>query len=148
MIVSRIKHAPRRIADVAELRPEEPVTDRLEIVGCTSGQETMGRSGCCRVAFDAPGEQSAVDILGGLLRAGHQRDLVAQDVGDHSGQQRVVRAAQDQGVDALGDQGSRYSCAAAWSSGPLVMPRSTYSTNNGHTWVWRLICGAAAKASS
>ena len=54
-----------------------------------------------RPAVQAAGDEHPVDVLGGLLRAGDQRDVVAEHVGDHAGQQRVVGAAEDQGVDLL-----------------------------------------------
>ena len=44
--------------------------------------------------------------------------------------------------------GSRYSWATPISSSPPVTPRSTKSTNRGHTWVVSVTCGAAANASS
>src|SRR5690606_1198422 len=42
--------------------------------------------------------QDAVDVLGRLVRAGHQRHPVARDVGDGAGEQWVVGAAQDERV--------------------------------------------------
>ena len=45
-------------------------------------------------------DEQLVDVLGALLGAADQGDAVADDVGDHAGEQRVVGAAEDQGVDA------------------------------------------------
>ena len=44
--------------------------------------------------------QHPVDVPGRLVRAGHERHLVPHDVRDDAGQQRVVGAAEHEGVDA------------------------------------------------
>ena len=50
------------------------------------------------------GGQSPVDVLGGFLGAGNQRDVLAHDEGDHAGQQRVVGAAEHHGVHPGGNE--------------------------------------------
>ena len=64
---------------------------------CSGGGPSSSRSRSAR------GEH-AVDVLGGLLRAGDERDVVPHHQRDHAGEQRVVRAAQDDGVDPGGQQ--------------------------------------------
>ena len=54
---------------------------------------------------------------------------------------RAVAATKTGRVGVIGTAGTI-------SSGPLVTPASTNSTNRGHAWVVSVICGAAAKASS
>ena len=44
-------------------------------------------------------EQFAVYILGGLIRGGNKGDVLAHDVGNHAGQQRVVGASEHERVD-------------------------------------------------
>ena len=56
------------------------------------------------VAHQVAADEQLVDVLGALLRAADQRDVVTDDVGDDAGEQRVVRAAEDQGVDPGRDQ--------------------------------------------
>ena len=45
-------------------------------------------------------DEQAIDVLGSLVSARHQGDGLAEDVRHHAGEQRVVGAAEDQGVDA------------------------------------------------
>src|SRR5262249_40965949 len=76
--------------------------DAFELLGRTGREEVVRRValGSGQVAAD----QQLVDVLRGLLGTAHQGHLVAHDVGDDTGEQRVVRAAQDQGVDAPGGE--------------------------------------------
>ncbi len=46
------------------------------------------------------GIQSAVNVLGGFLGTRNQSHAVAHDVANRSGEQRVVSAAEDQGIHA------------------------------------------------
>ena len=64
----------------------------------------MHRCGERRGALEAVLHEQPVDVLGGLLRARDEGDLLAHHVGDRSGEQRVVGAAEDQGVDAGGGE--------------------------------------------
>ena len=43
--------------------------------------------------------EHTVDVLRGLLGAAHERDTRTHDVGDDTGEQRIVGTAQHQGVD-------------------------------------------------
>src|SRR3954451_12609254 len=77
-----------------ELGAEEAAADVLELVGCAGGQEGVRR--VALAAHQVAADQELVDVLGALLRAADEGYLVADDVGDHAGEQRVVGAAEDQ----------------------------------------------------
>ena len=49
--------------------------------------------------------QQPEEILGGLLGRGHQGHPFTHDIGDDAGEQRIVRAPQDEGVDLSALQG-------------------------------------------
>src|SRR5947208_434983 len=104
--VSRMSAAPRRCqsewchADRSDLRAQEASSERLERRRVTGGEEPMHWRGAVRVAQEVVGREDAINVLGRLLRAGHQRHVRAHDIGDDSGQQRIVRAAQDERVAA------------------------------------------------
>ena len=78
--------------------PIKPMPDALERLRTASGQETVTGNPRLIMSQAAAG-QHRVHVLGALLRAGHQADVVTKHVGDHTCQQRIVRAAQDQRVD-------------------------------------------------
>ena len=54
--------------------------------------------GVWSVAQQAPLGEHPVDLLGGLVRTGHQRDALAHHQADEPGEHRVVRAAEHEGV--------------------------------------------------
>ena len=85
-----------------QFRAQEPVADLLEL-GRVSGR-LEGVRRLAAVAHQARAGEQLVDVLGALLGAADQGDPVTHDVGDHAGEERVVGAAEDQGVDAVGDQ--------------------------------------------
>ena len=84
------------------------------------------------VWLSRPAVNSTRYILRGLLSARHQRHVVADDIRDHTGEQRVVGAAKHESRPRRpsADRGSRGLPRA--TPGPEVMPASTNSTNNGH----------------
>ena len=94
-------------------------------------------------------DERAVDVGGGLLGAGHQPHLRTHHVLDRRRHQRVVRAAEHEGVDVRLDERRevllrRPRTARARSSSPA----STNSTNRGQAVVNRSSPDAAANASS
>ena len=84
---------PRKREPIAAKSAGLPVVTKR----CWGAGRSSGRS---RPALG----QYAVDVLGALLRAADEGDVVTHHVRDDAGQQRVVGAAEDQGVDAGLDQ--------------------------------------------
>ena len=83
-----------------EPTPRKRRASAAELLGVAGGGEAVvGRREVVGAQQVGVGEHP-VDVLGGLLGRGDQRDAVAHDVGDDGGEQRVVRAAEHQGVDA------------------------------------------------
>ncbi len=80
------------------LRAQEPAADPLELVGRARGGEVVRR--LAALPHQVGADEHLVDVLRALLGAADQRDVVAHHVGDDTGEQRVVRAAEDQRVDA------------------------------------------------
>ena len=115
---------PRRLAqtghaqpgDRADLRAEEPLPEPGERLRIAGGQELVrrrrGGAGGEQVELGEP----AVDVLGGLVGAGHQGHLIAHHQRQRAGQQRVVGAAEHQGVQA------RCAAAAPGRPGPARSP--------------------------
>ncbi len=82
-------------------RPIEPVREPQEVI-CGGARWLRRRGGCRGIR---PGEQIAeteltVDVLGGLGVAGDERDIRSHDVADRALEERIVRAAEHEGVDA------------------------------------------------
>ena len=120
-------------------RAEEPPAQLGERARIPGGSELVHRRRKVVVAHQSVPRQDPVDVLRRLLGAAHQRHRLSHDVGHDPGEQRVVGAAEHQGVDAgVAAPGSRYSWATRSSSGPCVTPVSTNSTKRGHAWV--VIC--------
>ena len=67
----------------------------------------MARFRSLRPAQKVLAGQRPVDVLGGLVRGGHQGHIPPHDVGDRPHQQRVVGAAEDEGVHAGGLDGGQ-----------------------------------------
>ena len=89
-----------RAPDAPDLGAEEAVRQDGEGRGVPGGAELVHRRRGGRLAQEAPPGQLAVDVLGGLLAGGHEGHVLPHDVGDRPDEQRVVGAAEDEGVDA------------------------------------------------
>ena len=95
---------PGELVDELQLGAEEAPADGRELLRLPRGEEPVRRRGQRGVPLEPVLDEQPVDVLGGLLGRRHQRHLVPHHVGDRPGEQRVVGAAEDQRVDALGDQ--------------------------------------------
>ena len=132
----RASSGPRKRRPVASNSSGEPVV-RNSYVGVAVRAHRAGAS------------QQLVDVLGALLRAGHQGDAVPHHHRDHAGEQRVVGAPEDQRVDAGLDQRVEVGVRVLGQLRAPGDPRARRrSTNSGHAEVTSSTCGAAANASS
>src|SRR5699024_283236 len=90
----------------SDLRSEEAPGQGVEGRGLAGAQEAVPGRGYAVATSQVTGHQGGVHVLGGLFGAGDQGDRIAHHVLDDGGQQRVVRAAQYEGVD-IGGQDRR-----------------------------------------
>ena len=72
--------------------------ERRRVAG---GNEAMLRCGIGWVSLKPMRHQGAIHILGGFIRTRHERDVIANHVRDHTGQQWVVSAPKNHGVNTL-----------------------------------------------
>ena len=96
-------HAACELGHVVQLRSEEAPASRRELLGLARGQEPVDRR-CPRGALEAVPDEHPVDVLRALLRAADQGHVIAHHHRDHAGEQRVVGAAEDEGVHTGCDQ--------------------------------------------
>ena len=92
--------------------------------------------------------QHPVDLLGGLLGAGHQRHRVAHDDRQQPGEQRVVRAAEHERVDAGGVQRRQVGLGQAEQLPAAGDPALDELGERGQAALGDRDAGAAANASS
>jgi hypothetical protein len=87
-----------RGAHIGQFRSEEDPRDLFESARVARGEELVAwRRGLAPLQVAV--EQRGVHILGGLFGRGDQHHTGAQLALEQPGQQRVMRAAKDQGVD-------------------------------------------------
>ena len=111
-----------------------PSSRRPQAPGSSRRRRTTS-SAASRAARGGTGPTGAVeqaaDLEGGLVGRGHEHDVAAHHIGEGAGQERVVGAAQQQGVDLGLDHRGQQPLGqhVTWSG--RVSPRSTNSTNPG-----------------
>ena len=128
-------HAPPPTADrrrpgPRRARTQEQLGEARNGSG-SPGRGTRARAGVGRRGAGRRAASVRIHVLRGLLGRGHQHDVGAELHLEQARQQRVVRASQDQRVDAPPRSGARYPRAAVRSSSLVVSPRSTCSTKTG-----------------
>src|SRR5674476_1354526 len=92
------------MVDGLQFGTEEPATQPTEIIGGTRCQKVMPRRVERRIAFKPISDKQCVDVLGGLLGTGDEGDIITHDVGQDTGEQRIMSAAKDEGVNPLVDE--------------------------------------------
>src|SRR5262249_6924541 len=90
----------RDVLDVAHRELEEAPSELAEGLGIAGREEAIGALAPTLV-LDALARQSLRHLARGLLRREDERHVPAEDPLEDLADQRVVRAAQDHGVDAL-----------------------------------------------
>lgn len=89
--------------DVVDEAAQQPGPDQLELLGVAGGEEPATRVASLGVDETAC-RQRPEGLPGALVGGGHEGDVVAEHVGDEAGEQRVVGAAENEGVDVRGPQ--------------------------------------------
>ena len=69
---------------------------------------------------------------GGLVCGRNEDDIATHHIGDGAGEERVVRAAEQQGIDLASATGASRRWASTRTCSESVSPRSTNSTKPGH----------------
>ena len=128
--------------------PGRAAREVRELVGVARRQPLVRGLGQVVGAQRAEVGQDAEDILGGLLGAGDEGHAVAHDVGDDAGQQRVVRAAEDEGVDAPRRDRLEVLVGHPQQLRPAGDAGLDELDEPGQGWLDTSTCGAAANAST